>query len=156
MWQWDTSRLMMNNCSHPLTAPPSVIFPEVGAIKKKRITWLIQLCTKHVKKYVMLPKMTTIVNQTDELSQRTNQRHPCRIEGCQKSNVCHGRRVRQRLTFNFLSYTIDVCIPCYSTSTPLYPMLFHILHQWLSWLGIRLSCGRSRVQLRPDQLRVLK
>ena len=57
----------MKNCSHPLTAPPSVIFPEVGASKQQRITWLIQLCKKHVKNYVMLPEMTTIVNQTDEL-----------------------------------------------------------------------------------------
>ena len=106
----------MKNCSLPLTAPPSVVFPKVGASKQERMIWLIQLCKKHVEKYVMLPDMTTIVNQTDELSQRTNQRHPCRMEGCQKSYVCHGRRVRYQLTFNFLSNTIDVCIPCYSTS----------------------------------------
>lgn len=90
---------MMKNCSHPVTAPPSVTFPEVGASKQQRITWLIQLCKKHVKKYVMLPEMTTIINQIDKLSQCTNQRHPCRMEGCQKS-----------------SNAIDVCILCYSTS----------------------------------------
>ena len=70
----------MKNSSLPLTAPPSVVFPKVGASKQERMIWLIQLCKKHVEKYVMLPDMTTIVNQTDELSQRTNQRHPCRMD----------------------------------------------------------------------------
>lgn len=68
--------------------------------------WLIQLCKKHVEKYVMLPDMTTIVNQTDELSQRTNQRHPCRMEGCQKSYVCHGRRVRHEVADHNLKLQI--------------------------------------------------
>ena len=82
---------MKKNCCHPLTGPPSVILSEVGASKQQRITWLIQLCKKHVKKYVLLPEMMTIVNQTDELLQNTNRRYPCRMEGCQNCYAGHGR-----------------------------------------------------------------
>ena len=56
----------MKICSHPLTAPPFVTFPEVRTNKHQRITWQIQLCKKRDKKGVMLPEMTTIVNQTDK------------------------------------------------------------------------------------------
>jgi len=77
-----------------MSAEPRVTFPNEGADKQQKITWLIQLCMKHVEEYVMGSEVATIVNQTEELERQSSQRYPCRMEACPKTYVCHGRRVR--------------------------------------------------------------
>ena len=72
--------------------------PDDNATEQEKMQWLLELCTKHVEKYVVRSDVTTVVLQTDELDRNTRQKYHCRMEGCPKSYVHHSRRVRYILS----------------------------------------------------------
>ncbi len=56
--------------------------PEGNADKKNKIKWLIDICKKHVEKYVVLLEVSTLVEQF----------HCCKPDS-EKSFKLHSRRV---------------------------------------------------------------
>ena len=67
--------------------------PEGNADKKTKIKWLIDICKKHVEKYVVQLEVSTLVEQTDNFEKASTEKFHCRKPDCDKFFKLHSRRV---------------------------------------------------------------
>jgi len=68
--------------------------PSKNSDKRTKVNWLLDLCKDHVKKYVARSEVSSLVQQTHDLENASEERFPCRYQGCDKSYTFHSRRVR--------------------------------------------------------------
>ena len=75
--------------------PSSTIeMPAENSSQEAKMHWLLELCRKHVEKYVGRSELVCIVQQTQDLHQANQEGFACRFQGCDKTYVFHSRRVR--------------------------------------------------------------
>lgn len=74
--------------------PSTIEMPAENSSQEAKMHWLIELCRKHVEKYVGRSQLVGIVQQTQELNQANQEGFACRFQGCDKTYVFHSRRVR--------------------------------------------------------------